>query len=175
MSPGRRLDANLAVPAVTLAALSGVLFFTALILIARPSGFSARAAQVAADQATITGLHQVLAGPLRFGPNAVCTEPVASAAETLRRLVQADAATLNVTMGTIALTPGSVDQAAGGLAPVAVQFEATGSYDALFGLLGQISRQQPKVFVDNLDLRSKISSVTLKFGGRIYCSTSARL
>ena len=175
MSGVRNLDANLAVPAVTLAALAGVIFFTILILVARPSGFSARVAQVTADQENIDALRQGSAEPMRFPAKAVCTEPAASAAETLRRRVQSDATAVNVAVGPVAATPGPADQAAGGLSPVAVQFEATGSYDGVLGLLGQLSKQQPEVFVDSVDLQSKISVVTLKLGGRIYCSTSARL
>jgi hypothetical protein len=174
MSRGRRLDLNLAVPAVTLAALTGVVFFTALIIVARPSGFSARTAEVAADQAAAASLSHGSPAPLAFPAKAVCSEPVAIAAEALRRRVQADAAAVNVAVDPVALTPGPADHGAGSLAPVAVQFEATGAYDAVLGLLGRMSRQQPQVFIDSLDLQSKLSVVTLKLGGRIYCSTSAR-
>jgi len=56
------------------------------------------------------------------------------------------------------------------LTPLQLRFEATGGYDGALGLLDLLSRRQPDVFVETVDLTSNVSSVTIAFSGHVYCS-----
>jgi len=168
------LDTTAVVPAVTMAALSGVVFFVLLVLIGRPTGYAARLAEASATAARTGGLEHAPPLAALYPAKAVCAEASQVAAESLRRALQSAAGNLNVSLTNVALTPGSADEAAGGLAPVTLRFEATGQYDAVLGLLGQMGRWRPELFVDSVGLRSQVSSVALKLEGRIFCSTSVR-
>ena len=174
VSSARLPDTTQLVSAVTLAALAAVVLFVTLMLVGRPQGYSARLAAARTTAVRISNLEKAAPSTAAFPDRAVCNQMTSAAADTLRRSLASAASSATVSISNVVLTAGGGDEGAGGLAPVTLKFEASGQYDAVLGLLAQMGRWRPELFVDSMDLRSQVSSVALKLEGRVYCSTSAR-
>jgi len=146
--------------------------FLALSWASTPTGFSHRVE--VADQALARAEAAMEKAPrrTRFAPTAVCARNGGAAADLLRARVQNAAATAGVTLASVATAP-AADLEGSGIAPVTVQFEASGRYDAVVSMLGALARQSPEIFTDSADLTSQVSTVDFKFSGEIYCSVPA--
>lgn len=52
-----------------------------------------------------------------------------------------------------------------------LRFTGTGSYEAAMMALDGLNRQKPRLFVEALAIRNRVSAVDVEFEGRIYCRT----
>lgn len=109
-------------------------------------------------------------GEQTYPAKAVCSDAGDGAPEALGARLQAAAAGSGLTLTSIATTaaPREVNESA--LTPISLRFEVSGRYDAVLAMLGTLARQTPTIFTDSADLTSQISSVDLKFTGRVYCA-----
>ena len=58
---------------------------------------------------------------------------------------------------------------AGGLQALRLTLKANGTYESAIAALDVLNRAQPKLFVDNMALRNKVSEVELELEGRVFC------
>jgi hypothetical protein len=170
MSPAAGVDVGGGALAAGLLVAAAGAIFLGLSWIATPPGFNARIAQVeskvGAAEDALSGAHHAAA----FPASAVCQSGVGQGAASLRTRVQGLAGQSGVTLTSLAITPMEASGDGARIAPASLQFEATGRYDQVMTLLTSLARSSPTVFVDTADLTSQVSSVDLKFAGRIYCS-----
>jgi len=157
------------VTATTLAAAFATLACLVFYFIAHPAGAAARLAQINQELTSAEQLTAEEAG-MSYPANAVCHQSIASAAAALKLRLQ-QVSNLNVTHLEV-----SADRArhAADLMPITFSMEATGQPEAAVGFLVDLSRAQPKVFVDQADLQSTAPLMGLKLSGRIYCSNTSR-
>jgi hypothetical protein len=146
---------------LALAAVAG------LVALAKPRDFEARVAQVEAQTAEAATLLAGRSGTKAYPAGAVCPEASpAEAAKLQAQLAQALGAA-QLEPARLEIQPGAASR---GLAPLAFEVEAGGSYEAAMAGLQQLSALRPMVIVDTADLVSRTSSVTLAISGRVYCS-----
>ncbi|HUO23361.1 MAG TPA: GspMb/PilO family protein [Caulobacteraceae bacterium] len=164
-------NALVGVPAVV--GITALAMFLALWLIAQPSDLTQRMARI--DQQTALA-ETVLTGERAHGylAGAVCQD-ARTAPDLVRQRLKSAAVAKGLALANVSAAPGAPNEAIGGLEPISLAFEASGPYDAVIGLLGALAQAQPQVFADTVDLKSQVSSVSLKFTGRLFCSTTARL
>jgi Type II secretion system (T2SS), protein M subtype b len=170
MSVRRTPDINVIVVSVTIAAVTALALFLILASLARPHGLQAGLAQATHLVDDGETKLQSPGDPYAYPAHALCRDQPQVAASALKDRLAAASTTSGASLTGLTMTAGVADEAAGGLAPVTVQFEADGRYDAVIGLLDTLNRAQPEIFVDTVDLKTAISSASLKFSGRIYCS-----
>ena len=163
------------VTSVTLASLVAVIFFFGLSSLARPRGLQAGLAQASRQVDDAESKLQSPGDPYAYPAKALCRDQPELAAAALKDRLAAAASVSGANLSGLTTAPGVEDEAEAGLAPVTVQFQADGRYDAVIGLLSLLNRSQPAIFVDAIDLKSQTSSVSLKFSGRIYCSPLVHL
>lgn len=171
----QQLDVNLVVVSATIAATVGTAFFVTLLIVARPSHYSARLAEITRQIHVAEAQLQSSGDPRAYSPKAVCRGDAGAASAVFKQQLQSAAAATSVTLVNAQAVAGASDEANGGLTPIAVQLDGNGRYDSVVLMLGSLAKLQPQLFVDNVDLKSQTSSVNIKLTGRIYCSTSARL
>jgi hypothetical protein len=175
MSARRAIDVRAATTVVTVAALTGVLFLFGLSALDHPHGLEARLAQATAALTDVEAKLSSPGDPYAYPPHALCLMGANAAGPALQDRVTALAAANGLTLAGVSATPGVADEAAGGLAPVSLQFQTTGRYDAIIGLMNALAKNQPEIFADSVDLKSETSAVSLTFQGRIFCSPPAHL
>lgn len=155
--------------AVSIGVLAAVVLGSALSRLGTPEGFSGRLDVLSTQVARIkksAGLAQ-RSGAL----GAVCERHASDQASLLTKILPAMATQYGVQLSSAEATPEEPNSGgAAPLAPVHLQFGASGSYEGVMGLLDSLSRSKPQVFVDTLDLTSKTSSVEVKFSGRVFCA-----
>jgi hypothetical protein len=170
MTRTKPFDAWAYAPIIGIAAAAAVVAGLLLVGIGTPSGFQRRLA--ALDQRTeqLRRWTSVRPSAAHYPQGAVCAMGVAKAEDLLRAGISNQAQAGRLTMS--ALDVGVDRDAPLGqtLAPLRVRFQVQGSYQGLVELMDRLSQTRPLLFVDNLDLISNTTSVTMKFSGRAYCS-----
>jgi hypothetical protein len=173
MSARRAIDVRTATTVVTAAALTAVVFLFALLALAHPRGLEARLARATAALTDVEAKLQAPGDPYAYPPHVLCRMGANAAGPALQDRVTALAAGSGLTLSSLSATPGVEDETAGGVAPVTLQFQTSGRYDAVIGFMGALAKNQPEIFADSVDLKSETSAVSLTFEGRIYCSPPA--
>lgn len=154
-------------------AVCAVALCLGLSVLARPSDFKDR---LAAIEARTDRAERLLKGPGDAGAYpaaAACPSVSPDALDALRQRFAGEAARLNVTLSSVGVDYGDPPETEAGLTPLAFSLEGEGGYDAVVGMLDSLSKSQPEVFVDTLDLKAKTSTVALKLSGHMFCWTSA--
>ena len=173
MSARRTIDVRTVTTVVTAAALTAAVFLFALSEIAHPSDMQARLARATATLSDVEAKLQEPGDADAYPPHALCQMGANAAGPALQDRVTALAAGNGLTLTGVSATPGVADETAGGIAPVSLQFQTSGRYDAVIGFMGALARNQPEIFADSVDLKSETSAVSLTFEGRVYCSPPA--
>jgi hypothetical protein len=154
--------------AVAVGALGAAAGLSAL---SRPDDYDARLARLNAGIATLTKARTRAGGDgPTYSRGAICKGGTQSGAETVRALIRAGGAGLEVSELSFAAAP---ESEVPGLRATAFRFRAVGPYDKATGLLGAMAGAEPKIFADKADLVSQGAAVSLTFSGRFYCSTLA--
>jgi hypothetical protein len=169
------LDTQAVLTAAILALVTGLAGWMALSWVATPADLAPRLAQVERQTGQAEDLlsHN---GHIRAYPiDAVCARAAGPAAARLKQDVQTAAAGAGVAVTRLEISAGVADEAMGGLSPINIGLEASGRYDQTVALLGALAKLRPQIFVDQSDLNSKVSAVSLKLYGHAYCSISAPL
>ncbi len=175
MSRRQRFESHRLVTGFTIVAGLAITLWLILSQVARPPGVAARSAGIGRQIAEAERLGQTASGPLVHPAGAVCRQSPAAAAAALQQRLQSGASANGLTVASLVVVPGAGDEALGGLTPITFTIEANGRYDAAVLLVAGLAKAQPEIFIDQADLKSQTSSVTLKLSGRLYCSISARL
>jgi hypothetical protein len=175
MSRRQTVDIRLVVNVVTIGALAGVAFVFVLAMIAHPPGLQRQVARASTELTELESRLQAPGDPFAYPAHALCRTNPNTAAPAMQARLAAVAGADGVTLSGLSATPGAADEAAGGIAPVALQFDASGRYDQVVGFMDALAKGAPEVFVDAVDLKSETSQVSLKFQGRIYCSPPVSL
>jgi hypothetical protein len=168
VKPPRRLPAADAAIAAAVAAGCALLGVLALGSVARPAGFGARLETLEAKAAEVAQVLRPRAETGALALDAVCTGDAAAEEERLRTSIADFGRRLNLELGAVQVRPDAPGR--GGLTPLQIRFEATGSYEQVLSVLDMLSRERPQIFADSVDLTSNTSSVTLGFAGRVFCA-----
>jgi hypothetical protein len=161
----------LALVVATIAVVCGLLAYGALSALSRPSGLQTRLAAITRQTDEIERLKARLKGPSSYPAGAVCQTQTEPAIEALRQRIDLAASAAGVTVSGVSAAAQAPDEALAGLQPILVSLEANGPYRSVVGLLQTLSRSTPSLFIDTLDLKSDAAVVSLKFSGRLFCST----
>lgn len=164
------IDINAVVTVMTAGAIAAVALFIILSMLAKPSDFSARASAIEAKTERAESLFRAGTGANAFAPGSVCEQGVEAQASALKAHVQSTAQGAGVTLASLGAAPAGPGQDGVTLSAVGLQFQASGRYDQVMGLLAGLANSRPAIFVDTADLISRTSSVDLKFQGRVFCS-----
>ncbi len=164
------IDTNAVVTVVTAGAIAAVAFFIVLSVLAKPSDFSTRASEIETKAERAESLFRTGTGANAFAAGSVCEQGVEAQATALKARVQAAAQGSGVTLASLGAAPAGPGQDGVTLSAVGLQFQASGRYDQVMGLLAGLANARPAVFVDTADLISRTSSVDLKFQGRVFCN-----
>lgn len=157
------------VVAAGVALVCAVGFGLVLSFASTPKDFASRVAALSTQVDRIERAEGSSRPPYR--PGAVCDLPAAEEAKGLQAALGTSSAGLGLQLVSSEVTPEPTESSGGaGLIPVAVRFTAVGPYDGALRLLDQLSRGRPELFADTMDLTSNMSSVELKFAGRVYCA-----
>lgn len=143
----------------------------ALTVTSRPSELVSRLAAVEANAEEARQLFRrrvAASAPA----DAICRAEPGAAAAKLRSEIAAVVAGSGLAEPVVEVRSTPQGGGANRLSALAVRVETQGSYEAVLGLLAQLSNVRPIVFVDTVDLRSATSFVTLSVSGHAYCSAS---
>jgi hypothetical protein len=163
---------GLAVAAALAGGLAAVVAAMGLSAAARPAHRVERLAQLDQKLERIEQLQRAAAGGLAYPRGAVCREGIARGAGLVEQKLRAGLGQAQLVR--LAFEP-SAPVDGEGLVVISFQFETLGSYEDATGLLRGLDAARPTIFADTVDLTSRTSAVSLRFSGRFYCSTSARL
>ncbi|MGR4866930.1 hypothetical protein [Caulobacter sp. LARHSG274] len=163
---------GLAVAAALAGGLAAVVAAMGLSALARPVHRAERLAQLDQKVERIAQLQRATAGGLTYPRGAVCREGIARGSDLVAQKLRAGLG--QAQMVRLAFEP-SVSVDGSGLVVIGFRFETLGSYEDAMGLLRGLDAAKPAIFADSVDLTSRTSAVSLRFSGRFYCSTSARL
>lgn len=160
--------ASIAAIAVVFAALP----FALLSGVARPAGFQARVAAAAAEADHAQRLAAMPGDPAAYPRGALCIDSADVAAQAVRQRIVAAAGAAGLAAPTIHAIPRRLDFEHG-MPSVDLQVQASGRYDQMVLMLGRLSASRPQIFVDTLDLQPRVTAVTLKLSGHVFCRTPA--
>ena len=135
-----------------------------LWLVSTPPDAKARLAELEAKaeriQKTTRG-----AGDLKaFPAGSVCSGEAPDAVESRVSLALANA---GLQIGAFHLVDSSTTT--GGLQTWHLSLKAAGSYESAIAALDVLNRSRPRLFVDAVALRNKVSEVELEIEGRVFC------
>ena len=167
------VDTNAVVTVLTAGALAAVAFFVILSVLAKPRDFSTRASEIETKAGRAESLFRTGTNANAFAAGSVCEQGVEAQAVAVKARVQAAAQGAGVTLASLGAAPAGPGQDGMTLSAVGVQFQASGRYDQVMGLLAGLANSHPAIFVDTADLVSRTSSVDLKFQGRVFCNARA--
>lgn len=173
MTARRDYDLGLVAVAPALAVAGAVVAFLALSNLAKPIHYTERTRALNDQLGQAQSLLDAPGDAGAYPAKALCQVSPDQAALDLRQRLQSQAAAGSVAVVDIAATP-QPGETLEKITPVTLQFTATGRYEQVIGLLGTLSKSEPEIFADSLDLRSDTNNVKLKFAGRVFCSDSAR-
>jgi len=169
------LETHVVFAAAILALVAGFAGWIVLSWVATPADLGPRLAQVERQTAQAEDLlshnNHIGAYPI----DAVCPRASGPAAAQLKLDVQTAAAGAGVTVTRVEISSGVAGEAMDGLSPIKIGLEASGRYDQAVNLLNALAKLRLEIFVDQSDLNSKVSAVSLKLSGHAYCSISAPL
>jgi hypothetical protein len=155
-----------------LAVVGSIGAWLAMSQLANPHDFALRLSRAASQ---VDRTQELAARPGRLSahsPHAVCPGREATNLEAIRINLSAAASRAGLPSPVLSLAP--LDEAENAtLGPVKVSLQATGSYESVLGLLGQLERTEPEVFIDKLDLRTKANALELALSGKVYCWIAA--
>jgi len=151
-------------------ALAGALVVgLALSSFGKAPDFNTRVTTLEADTVRAQGLLAGSGKDAPAPPDALCRQPSAEAARRLHDSLAASAARVGVPTDLLDVRPeGRGDPNAP--EPLRIRINGTGSYEGVIGLVAEMARARPQVFVDSLDLTPKTSNVSLSFSGRAFCA-----
>jgi hypothetical protein len=172
MAKAKTLDVNLYGIAVTLAVASACFSAFALSRLSHPADYKESTASIAAKLDRADKLLKAPGDAFAYPVATLCSDQVA-ATDALKKGVETGAAASSVALTSLLVNASSSVSPGAELSPIEVRFEATGQYEALLQLLNSLSKTQPEVFVESLDLKPQTSTVSMKFSGRAFCWTSA--
>ncbi|MDR3509245.1 MAG: GspMb/PilO family protein [Caulobacteraceae bacterium] len=171
MSARARFGVHAVITAFTVAAAVTVLLVLVLSMIAHPGGLNVRLTGVDTRLAEAERLTASASGPLDYPAGTVCHQASGLATSALQQRLQAAARAGGVTLAKLDVVPGVGDEAQRALTPVTFSLEASGAYDAVVRMVAGLAWSEPRIFVDQADLKSQTATVALKLSGRLYCST----
>jgi len=153
--------------AAGVAAVCAVVAGVSMATISRPQNFAARLQALDARLDLIQRMGRRAAAGAPSEVQGRCANGAAGQVQTLKDEIAASEARLDLQPATLDVRPAQTDE--GGVTPVTLHIEVTGSYQGALTLLDELSKRQPTVFVDKTDLTSRTSNVTLSFSGRVFC------
>jgi len=156
---------------VTPAAIAGgsaVLLAVLLSSLAAPGELSRRIAALAERTASLDHGFQSEKAPPLSDLRLVCLTSAERGAADLQTLVRGVAGQQGLTLADFRID--DAPPTAAGVQPVVFRFQATGSYEGAISILRGLAAYRTAVFVDQADLTSNSSSVTLNFTGRMMCA-----
>jgi hypothetical protein len=169
----RVLEPGIAAAAAVLAIAGAWAGYSGLAALARPAGLNADLERIRASIAKVEAAPRQGGDVSFYAPGAVCHDPPGRAADALRARLAAAAAGAGLAPPKITLADTGAPDVTQPLAPVIFQLETSGRYDQVIAYFRRLSEAGPQIFADSVDLRSQVSSVSLKLTGRVLCSTSA--
>jgi hypothetical protein len=141
-----------------------VLLFAGLWLISTPPNAKSRLAALEAKAERINKTSRG-AGDLKMFPaGSVCSGEEPDAVEDRMSLALANA---GLQIGTFRIV--NTQKTAGGLQTWRLSLKASGSYEGAVAALDVLNRSRPRLFVDTVALRNKVSDVDLEVEGRVFC------
>jgi hypothetical protein len=157
-------------PLAAIAAISAVATGLGLGALSTPANFGPRLASVDQKADQVRRWTAVKASAIEFPQGAVCSGGGAKQEDLLRAHVANQAQAGKLTLSSLEVGPDKAAPLGQILIPLRLSFQVQGSYDAILGLMSELSSVRPLVFADTVDLVSHTTSVTLKFRGRVFCS-----
>lgn len=175
MRRGLKIDLMPLVLVVAIGAVPLASAYTALCALAMPEHYKQRLRALDGQLERARSLMSAPGDPGAYPADALCQGAPDQAALELRRKLQGLAASTGVSIAGVVVTPELPDSSGSeaALTGVKLQFQSEGSYEAVVGMLGALTKSRPEIFVDTLDLRSHAALVKLQMSGRAYCSISA--
>lgn len=161
----RPMDVGVAVAIMLACALASG---WALVAFTKPGDFDERVAAVEQTVADAKAIVARKAGLEDFPPDAVCTVGPAAASQALKSSLASLGPAVQLERMTVQVTEGEGARS-GGLEPYTVRLEGEGSYEAALRAVDGLSALRPIIFIDTVDITSKISFVKLSVSGRVYC------
>lgn len=156
--------------AVGAGAAAAVLMGTVLAILSTPKDYAPR---IAALEQTVTR-GATLVRPVRdrgpFDASVLCTRAAAEQAQVLRDLVMSTTTTAGLSLESLETRLEPALDLSERVMPVRLRLVLTGPYEGAVGFLALLSREQPQLFVDSLDLTPKVSNVSLSLSGRVFCA-----
>lgn len=156
--------------AAGLGAASALAFAVCLSAISTPPKFEERVEAVAATADRAEKLLKPVRDGGAFSADAICNRGAVDQGKLIMALVEAEAGQARMVVDSLETRLEPTPDDTSRLMPIRVRFTVTGSYDSAIALLAVLSRHRPQVFADSLNLTPKVSTVTLSFSGRVFCS-----
>lgn len=160
---------ELAAPGM-IAAVTATGFALLLSMIASPGGLSERIGDLSGRAETLQHAFATLKTPQSADAGLACFSSLDSAKYDLQAVVASAAGAQGVTVADFHADAVPTSSVAA-VQPVVFHFTATGSYEGVTGILRRLAANRVEVFVDQADLVSNTTSVTLTFTGRIFCAS----
>lgn len=169
MKSAARLTPRAVAPVVAIAATMALVTGSLLANLATPPRLEVRTQ--ALESQTLAVQRQARSGRsgIRYPADAVCARGQGGKIDALKEAIAASARTRGLSVVSMSVGPDETAPLSQTLVTLRVRLQATGSYDQVMGLLGDMSTLRPMVFADALDLKSKTSSVALSISGRAFC------
>jgi hypothetical protein len=174
MSAKRTLDVRTAAIGFGIILAIGFSLWLVLSQLAQPANLNRRMADLSGQISETERLRGLETGPLDHPLGAVCHQPTPLAVAALKQRLQGALTANGFSTASLVVVPGVGDEATG-LSPITFTLSTSGRYDAAVMLIAGLAKTQPEIFVDQADLQSQTSSVSLKLSGRLFCLTSAQL
>ena len=157
---------------LVLTLIAAVAAWSLMSWLSKPTNFDVRMSELA-KQVSRSETLAASAGALDSHPaHAVCPGLRPEDLDRLRASVGAAAVRAGLPAPSLTFSAAEATQTAS-MAPVKLNLQATGGYEAMLGLISQLERSEPEIFVDSLDLRTSAATVDLKLSGKVFCWTSA--
>ncbi len=132
--------------------------------------------RLGAVQGKLAALDRVRAGRGDVGlypPGSICPRADDAGLNSLKTMVQADAAKAGVILSAARMTP-ALAGVSDLVTPVEVSFEARGGEANIRRFFSRLANLHPLVFTDALDLKSDGPQTSLLLKGRVFCANRLR-
>ncbi|MBO9709875.1 MAG: hypothetical protein J7521_16865 [Caulobacter sp.] len=172
MTPGMTQGPLMTLGAVLTGASCALLFGAGLSVLARPADLKDRLNVLDGQAERAQALLRRRGGSHDYPPGSVCAGVAPAQLEPVRQRFSALATVTPGQPARVQLTP-SAPADLERIAPVSVRIEAEGEYAPMLSALDALSRSQPLLYADVVELRPHDHLVSLQFSGRFYCWTAA--